>query len=78
MPLKKDPARGGTNKDGTKSHRYCSHCYANGEFTHPEINTAEKMQIMVKGKLKKMGFPGFIASFFARHIPELERWEKVN
>jgi len=63
MPLKKDEHGGGTNKDGSKSNTYCSRCYINGEFQNPEIDTAEKMQVFVKGKMKEMGFPGFILYF---------------
>ena len=74
MPLKKDEQGGGTNKDGSKSTLYCSHCYVNGEFQNPEINSAKKMQAFVKEKLKSMGFPGFIAGFFVNGIPKLERW----
>lgn len=76
MPMKKDPAGGGTNADGTKSGRYCSHCYQNGVFTAPDW-TVEKMQEFCKGKLKEMGFPGFIAGFLTKGIPKLERWKKV-
>ncbi len=74
MPMKKDPTGGGTNADGTKSTMYCSYCYENGEFLQPNITAAE-MQKFVKGKLKEMGFPGFIAGFFTRGIPKLERWK---
>ena len=72
MPLKKDP--GGTEADGSRSPKYCSKCYTSGQFNHPEIDTAEKMQAFAKGKLKEMGFPGFLAGFFTKGIPGLERW----
>jgi len=75
MPLKKDEKGGGTNKDGSKSHMYCSYCFEEGEFLSPEIDTAEKMQAFCKGKLKEMGYPGFIAGFFTKGIPKLERWK---
>jgi hypothetical protein len=75
MPLKKDEKGGGTNADGSKSYMYCSHCYQNGKFTLPDI-TKEGMQEHVKGKLKSMGFPGFIAGFFTKGIPKLKRWSK--
>jgi hypothetical protein len=32
MPMDKDPAGGGTNPDGSKTLKYCSFCYQNGEF----------------------------------------------
>lgn len=75
MPLKRDKNGGGTNKDGSKSHMYCSYCFEEGEFLSPEIDTAEKMQAFCKGKLKEMGYPGFIAGFFTKGIPKLERWK---
>lgn len=74
MPLKKDAEGGGKNKDGSRSTMYCSKCYVDGEFRNPEIDSAEKMQVLVKGKLKEMGFPGFVAGFFTKGIPKLERW----
>ena len=75
MPLKKDEQGGGSNKDGSKSNTYCSRGYVNGEFQNPEIDSAEKMQSFVKDKLKSMGFPGFIAGFFTKGIPKLDRWK---
>jgi len=74
MPLKRDEKGGGTHKDGSKCSKYCSYCLVDGEFQSPEIDTAEKMQVFVKAKLKEMGYPGFIAGFFTRGIPKLERW----
>ncbi|NOX46249.1 MAG: hypothetical protein GXO89_04650 [Chlorobi bacterium] len=76
MPLKKNPEGGGAEKDGSRSKMYCSYCYENGEFKNPEI-TADEMQILVKDKLKEMGFPGFLAGMFAKRIPKLERWKKT-
>ena len=73
MPLKRDPKGGGTHADGSKSDLYCSYCFVNGAFTLPNISAAE-MQELVKGKLKEMGFPGFLTGFMTRGIPTLERW----
>jgi hypothetical protein len=77
MPLKRDPKGGGTEADGSRSVKYCSHCYVKGVFTTPNC-TAEQMQTLVKGKLKEMGFPGFMASMFAKGIPKLERWRDAS
>jgi hypothetical protein len=74
MPLKKDAKGGGTNADGSKSTTYCSHCFVDGNFTKPDI-TAVQMQEFVKEKLKEMKFPGFLAKYFAKGIPKLERWK---
>lgn len=76
MPLKQDKNGGGTNADGSKNTSYCSYCYVQGAFTSPEIDTAEKMQAFVKDKMKSMGFPGFIAGWFTKGIPKLDRWKQ--
>ena len=73
MPLKRDEQGGGTNADGTRSDRYCSHCFAGGRFTLPDI-TVQEMQTRVRDKLREFGFPGFLAGIFTRRIPSLERW----
>ncbi len=73
MPLKRDPNGGSRNKDGSKNTMYCSLCYVNGEFVHPDWDV-NQMRTFVKGKMKEMGFPGFIAGFFTRGIVKLERW----
>lgn len=73
MPLKRDEKGGGTNADGSKSTTYCSHCYAGGKFTMPDL-TVDQMQARVKEKLKEFGFPGFLAGMFTGKIPKLKRW----
>ncbi|MFZ1513793.1 MAG: zinc ribbon domain-containing protein [Saprospiraceae bacterium] len=75
MPLKKSPNGGGTNADGSISQMYCAYCYENGKFKQPDW-TAAQMQEFSKGKLKEMGFPGFLAGFFTMGIPKLARWKK--
>jgi hypothetical protein len=75
MPLKKSPNGGGTNADQSISKKYCAYCYENGKFKQPGY-TVSQMQEFVKGKMKEMGFPGFIAGLFTRGIPRLERWKK--
>lgn len=74
MPMKKDPKGGGSNSDGSINIKFCSYCYEKGQFTQVNI-TAKEMQVFVKGKMKEMGFPGFLAAFFAKGIPKLERWK---
>jgi hypothetical protein len=74
--MKKDKQGGGTEKDGSKSPKYCSMCYANGTFlTPPEIDTAEKMQKFCIQEMKKSGMNGFLAWLGTRPIPKLERWK---
>ena len=73
MPIKKDPAGGGTNADGTKSGMYCSFCYQKGAFTRD--CTAGEMQEFCKGKLKEMGFSRFLTWLMTSNIPRLARWK---
>lgn len=75
MPLKKDEKGGGTNSDGSQSAKYCSRCYEDGKFTRPDI-TFPEMKALVKGKMKEMGFPGFMAGFFTSNMHKLERWKQ--
>ena len=75
MPLSKDEKGGGTEADGRKSSQYCSHCYAGGRFTDPDL-TAEQMVEKVRGKMKEMHIPGFLAKAFTKDIPTLGRWAK--
>lgn len=75
MPLK-GGKNGGTNADGSKSRMYCLKCYQNGAFTRPDVTAAE-MQVLVKDRLKEMHFPGFLAEWFSKGIPKLERWKNI-
>ncbi|MGB8956139.1 MAG: zinc ribbon domain-containing protein, partial [Tumebacillaceae bacterium] len=56
MPLSRDEQGGGTEQDGSKSTMYCSHCYADGQFTLPDITMVD-MKDRVKGKIVEAGFP---------------------
>jgi len=77
MPKHMDPAKGGTEKDGAKSEKYCSYCYKDGEFNlKDEIDTPQKMQNMCIKMMKQQGMNGFLAWIFTRGIPKLERWKK--
>lgn len=75
MPLSKDEHGGGTETDGSKSSDYCSHCYSSGTFTHPEM-TVDQMVERVRGKMKEMHIPGFMAKSFTKDIPKLKRWAR--
>lgn len=78
MPKAHDPGKGGTNADGSKSKKYCSYCYQNGEFhLADEIDTAQKMQAMCIQMMKKHhSMAHWKAWLFTRGIPRLERWRK--
>ena len=73
MPLEKDPGKGGTNADGTKSPKYCSYCYENGNF-HDDFTKSSEMVNFVKGRLKETGIGPLRRWFYTSHISQLERW----
>lgn len=74
MPLKKEEDKG-TEADGTKSEKYCAHCYKRGKFTWPDA-TADQMQTYCMGILtKEKHWPGFMARMATNGITKLERWK---
>ncbi len=73
MPLNKDVNGGGTNADGTKSNEYCSLCFNNGAFLHPDFSV-EEMQGHCVEQLSLKGMPRVMAWIFTRGIPKLDRW----
>lgn len=73
MPLAKDASNGGTEADGGRSRFYCSLCYQDGAFVHPDF-TLEEMQEHCIARLKEKGMPGIMAWVFTRGIPKLDRW----
>ena len=74
MPLKKDQYGGGTEKNGSKSHMYCSSCYRDGEFITP-ATTAKEMQGFVDKLLRDEMKAGRLFRWLAVHlIPKLKRW----
>lgn len=77
MPIKRDEQGGGTEADGTRTTRFCSHCYADGKFKQPDMTVAQ-MQELVRGKMIEMGFPKFLCGFFTKGIPKLERWQAAR
>jgi hypothetical protein len=74
MPMEKDPEKGGTNTDGSKTAKYCSYCYQAGSFKD-NFNSSDEMIKLVRGKLKEMGYGPVKRWFFSSHISQLERWK---
>ncbi len=63
----------GIERDGSKSEKWCSLCYLNGEFLDPEC-TVDQMIEIVDGALRK-DHAGFVMRQMAlKQIPTLERW----
>lgn len=74
MPMKHDPQGGGTNADGSKSEKYCSYCYQNGEFTFN--GSVIEFQDFCHKKMIDAGHGKFTAWLFTRGMKRLERWKK--
>lgn len=74
MPMSKDPEGGGLEKNGTKSSKFCSYCYSDGQFLNDAIETPEEMQKFCIEKMNEQGTPKILAWFLTRGIPKLERW----
>jgi len=75
MPLARDEKGGGTEADGSRSVKYCSHCYEDGRFTLPDM-TVDGMKARVKDKLVEFGLPRFLTGLFTMNIHRLERWKQ--
>ncbi len=74
MPWDKDPERGGTNADGTKSEKYCSYCYKEGAFVQPDWKL-EDMQAYAIKVLARKGIPEMLGKMLTKGIADLERWK---
>ena len=73
MPLSKDPACGGSEADGSRSTKWCSLCYENGAFRHPDA-TYEEFQAHCVDALVGQGMPRILAWAFTRGMKRLDRW----
>ena len=74
MPIDKDPNKGGTNADQSRSDKYCSFCYKDGKFTDEGITLRGKIEKNIQIAVK-MGIPESKAKEMAENVlPQLERW----
>lgn len=76
MPLhtKKAGDCRGSEADGTKSEKWCSLCYENGEFINPNT-TLEEMKTIVDNALKDQGSGRIMRWLAQMQLPSLERWK---
>ncbi len=75
MPLftKKGGDNRGTEKDGSKSEKWCNLCYANGAFIGGDC-TLEQMKAIVDNALKDQGRGKLMRWMAKKQLPRLERW----
>jgi hypothetical protein len=64
----------GTEKDGSKSHDYCTYCYQQGKFLNPEM-TLEEMRSLVKKIMEEKKIPASIIEAGINQLPTLDRWK---
>ena len=76
MPLSKDPEGGGSEADGSRSATYCSICYTNGAFRHPDATLTE-FQAHCVDALAAKGMPRILAWAFTRGMGKLGRWREA-
>ena len=76
MPLDKDPNKGGTNLDGSKSDKYCSFCFQSGKFTDEGITLKEKIEMNIQIAVSQLNMTESEAREMAESLlPNLERWK---
>ena len=79
MPIDKDPNKGGTNSDGSKSDKYCSYCFSNGSFTQ-NISLDEMTDIGLNYSVeyKNAGSDEekeAVRNLAKQYLSNLERWK---
>ena len=73
MPIKDDPEIGGTNKDGSKSIKFCSYYYQKGKFTFN--GNVNEMQKFCKDKMIENDIQDLLLGYLKRHS-EIRALEK--
>ncbi|AEV98230.1 hypothetical protein A4D02_23265 [Niastella koreensis] len=63
----------GTEKDGTRNNDYCKYCYANGEFTNPDLTLDEMIEHMMK-RMENDRLPQDVIEVAISRLPFLKRW----
>lgn len=79
MPLQTSKAGDcrGSEKDGTKSEKWCSLCYENGAFVTPNCSL-DHMKKIVDDALKEQGSGKVMRWLAQKQLPQLERWKKIK
>ena len=77
MPLQTEQAGDcrASEADGTKSEKWCTLCYQNGEFLDPDC-TLDEMKAIVDQALSEQNSGIMMRKMAMMQIPTLERWRK--
>ncbi|MBA3925505.1 zinc ribbon domain-containing protein [Listeria rustica] len=77
MPMDK-PELFGTEKDGTRSEKYCLKCYEMGQWKNPDATFDEFYEISLKGfqesDMSKVGKFFLNKMYTKKFLKKLERW----
>jgi hypothetical protein len=73
MPIDDMDLRG-TEKDGSKSHEYCSFCYDKGAFIAPHITLGD-MKVIMQAEMSKRKIPQAVIDMALTTLPFLKRWK---
>jgi hypothetical protein len=73
MPLDAEALKG-TEKNGSKSNKYCKYCYENGVFKDPKMNLDE-MKNNVIIQMKKREIHEHAIQKAINILPMLSRWK---
>lgn len=63
----------GTERDGSRSTKYCKYCYAEGAFIEPGM-TLEQMKIRARTQLEQRQMPESVIQQVILTLPMLGRW----
>lgn len=81
MPLNDKQDMRGSEKDGSKSEKYCAYCYCNGHMINPNITYEEMLQKGLSGidadpgnKFKKW----MIKKSYPMMLKKCERWNNAK
>ena len=73
MPMTEDLY--GTNADGTANKEYCKYCYADGEFTTPDITMDSMIAICVPHMVAQGMKAEDARDLLEKTLPHLKRWQ---
>jgi len=64
----------GTNADGAVNHEYCKYCYADGQFTAPDLTMDEMIEVCVPFMVEQGMTEELARGLLKEALPKLKRW----
>ena len=66
----------GTQEDGSRTDEYCIYCYADGNYTRPDISLTEMVEACLPHMTEHGMSRAAATKFLSEHLPKLRRWSK--